>query len=209
MKQLLRLNLVLAIIVLGASLIAMPGGVLSPVNVYAAACEPSPNNEAQVNQQQDCVNSYKALCAKSFDNNFCSNLSVDEINQCATTSTTPTFKQKCMNDLEAAFIQSNEASTTSARTNESDCKAASPKDLNTDNCQILNMIVLITNVMAGLAGIVIVATMIWGGILYSMAGADPNKVGAAKAKLLSGITALMLLIFGYSLLQWLTPGGLF
>ncbi len=182
---------------------------MSPAVARAAACEPSPSTDSQVTQQQNCVSSYIAVCEKDYDKQFCNDLSVDEVNQCARDSAAPAFKDACMKGLETAYIQSGPASTTSARTSTSDCQAPTAKQLNKDNCEIINMVVLITNIMAGFAALVIVGTLIWGGILYSMAGADPNKVQAAKAKLMSGITALLLLIFGYSLLQWLTPGGLF
>lgn len=90
----------------------------------------------------------------------------------------------------------------------SDCKAGSGA-LNKENCGIINLIVTVTNVMAGLAATVIVASITIAGIQYASAGADPSKVQAAKSRMLSALTALMLLIFGYALLQWLVPGGLF
>lgn len=91
--------------------------------------------------------------------------------------------------------------------NEDDCKVA-PGDLDSGNCEVIKMIVLITNVLSGLAATVIVAMIVWGGIQYSMAGADPSKVQAAKQKIINALIALLLLAFGFSLIQWLVPGGL-
>lgn len=93
--------------------------------------------------------------------------------------------------------------------NSSDCSANSTADLDSGNCGIINWIVKITDALAALAGTVIVAMIIWGGIQYSMAGADPSKVQAAKKKIVSALTALLLLVFGFSIVQWLVPGGLF
>jgi hypothetical protein len=103
----------------------------------------------------------------------------------------------------------NEDDTTDIGTgyNEDDCKAA-PRDIDSGNCEIVKMIVIITNVLSGLAATVIVAMIVWGGIQYSMAGADAAKVQAAKQKIMNALIALLLLVFGFSIIQWLVPGGL-
>lgn len=75
-------------------------------------------------------------------------------------------------------------------------------------CKLVDLIVTITNVASGLAATVIVAMIIIGGIQYSMAGAEAAKVQAAKQKIINALLALMLLIFGFSIIQWLVPGGL-
>lgn len=90
-----------------------------------------------------------------------------------------------------------------------DCSADSYSQLNGDNCGVIGIILLITNVLSGLAATVIVAVMITGGIQYSMAGADPSKVQAAKQKIYNALIALVLFIFGFAIIQWLVPGGLF
>lgn len=107
--------------------------------------------------------------------------------------------------VSAAPGSSSAATSGDSDTNEDDCKK---RPLNKNNCGIVRLIITITNILGVIAGIVIVATMIYGGILYSMAGADPAKVTAAKHKLTSGLTALLLFIFGFAILQWLVPGGL-
>jgi hypothetical protein len=91
---------------------------------------------------------------------------------------------------------------------QNDCQAKS-KDLSSDNCGIIKMILAVTNIMAGLAGVAIVATLTFAGIQYSSAGADPGKVQAAKGKMFNAGLALLLLVFGYALLQWMVPGGIF
>lgn len=88
-----------------------------------------------------------------------------------------------------------------------DC-AHSSEDLTADNCEVIDTVVLVANVLSGLAATVIVAMIIVGGIQYSMAGAEAGKVQAAKQKIINALLALMLLIFGFSIIQWLIPGGL-
>ena len=76
------------------------------------------------------------------------------------------------------------------------------------DCKLVDLIVTITDALSALAAVVIVAMIIWGGIQYSMAGADPSKVQAAKQKIINTLVALVLLAFGFSIIQWLVPGGL-
>lgn len=104
----------------------------------------------------------------------------------------------------------DDSSTTSigADYDKNDCKGKYER-LDENNCEVLSMITLITNVLAGLAGVVIVAMIIVGGIQYSMAGADPSKVQAARHKISNALLALLLLVFGFAIIQWLVPGGLF
>lgn len=90
-----------------------------------------------------------------------------------------------------------------------DCKASSYKDLNQDNCEMIHIIAVVTKALSGIAGLVIIAMIILGGIQYSAAGPDPSKVQAAKQKMVNALLALLLLVFGFSLLQWLVPGGIF
>lgn len=62
--------------------------------------------------------------------------------------------------------------------------------------------------LSALAGIVIVISIIVGGVQYSAAGADPSKVAAAKHRITNAIISLLALIFMFAFLQWLVPGGL-
>jgi hypothetical protein len=82
-------------------------------------------------------------------------------------------------------------------------------NLNADNCRILWYLQLFINVLSALVGIIVVAMLVLGGIQYTTAGNDPQKVGAAKNRVRNAITALIMFIFMYSILQWLVPGGIF
>lgn len=63
------------------------------------------------------------------------------------------------------------------------------------------------NTFSALAGIAVVASIIYGGIQYSSAGGDSSKVGAAKSRIGKSIGALVFFIFLYAFLNYLVPGG--
>ena len=58
-------------------------------------------------------------------------------------------------------------------------------------------------------GIVVIVTIILGGIQYSMAGDNAEAVSKAKQRIINGLLALAAFIFTYSILQWIIPGGIF
>lgn len=68
---------------------------------------------------------------------------------------------------------------------------------------------LIVNVLAGLVGVVVVGTIILGGVQFAAAGDKAERVSAAKQRIINGLTALAAFLFVYAFLQWLIPGGTF
>ena len=83
------------------------------------------------------------------------------------------------------------------------------QNLNADNCNIVKLITVITNVLSAVAGVVIALMIVVGGIQYASAGANPQAVAAARGKVKNAIIALFLYVFMFSFLQWLIPGGVF
>lgn len=81
--------------------------------------------------------------------------------------------------------------------------------LTASNCAVLFYLLALTNVLSGLVGITVVIMIIVGGIQYSAAGDDPQKVGEAKKKITNALLALLIFIFMFAFLQWVIPGGLF
>lgn len=67
----------------------------------------------------------------------------------------------------------------------------------------------IVNVLAGLVGVVVVGSIILGGIQYATAGDKAEAVSAAKKRIINGLIALLGFLFIYAFLQWLIPGGIF
>lgn len=185
--------------------------------VLAASCIEEPTGDAQATGQMECVDKFQKDCKKQgFPDAFCNDLSAKDVNKCATSGSEYTLKKGCVQDLKKKWDKNKDNSdpadngdASGVTHNKDDCSADSTADLDSSNCGIIDWIVKITNALAALAGTIIVAMIIWGGIQYSMAGADPSKVQAAKKKIVSALTALLLLVFGFSIVQWLVPGGLF
>lgn len=87
---------------------------------------------------------------------------------------------------------------------EKDCTG---DDLSQD-CKIVEWLVLFVNVLSGMVGVVVVIMIIVGGIQYTASGDDPQAVAKAKGKIYNAVLALVLFIFGFTILQWVIPGGL-
>lgn len=79
--------------------------------------------------------------------------------------------------------------------------------LNAGNCAIIRYLTLFTRILSGIVGIVIVIMIIFGGIQYSMATDDPQKIQAARTKITNALLALLVFLFMFAFLQWLVPGG--
>lgn len=88
---------------------------------------------------------------------------------------------------------------------EDDCKDT---DLSKD-CTIVQYLVVFINILSATVGVVIIAMIILSGIQYSASGDDPQAVAKAKSRITKAILALVVFVFGYALLQWLVPGGIF
>jgi hypothetical protein len=61
--------------------------------------------------------------------------------------------------------------------------------------------------LAAGVGIVAVIMVVIGGIQYTTSQDDPQKVAAAKSRIINALFALLIFAFMWSLLQWLVPGG--
>ncbi len=77
------------------------------------------------------------------------------------------------------------------------------------NNVIVNDINNIVNVLSGIVGIVVVGTIILGGIQYSMAGGKPDATVNANKRIINGIVALAAFLLVWGFLQWIIPGGIF
>jgi hypothetical protein len=81
------------------------------------------------------------------------------------------------------------------------------KQLNKDNCKIIGYIIIGTNALSAIAGVVIASSIVAAGIQYSSAGSNPQKVAAARQRIINSVLALFIFAFGYAVVQWLVPGG--
>lgn len=78
-----------------------------------------------------------------------------------------------------------------------------------DSQKILDYLQAGINLASALAGLAITAAFIIGGIQYSTSGGNPQASAAAKKRIGNAVLALLALIFLYTFLQWLVPGGIF
>ncbi|MCA9312716.1 hypothetical protein KDA08_00125 [Candidatus Saccharibacteria bacterium] len=65
------------------------------------------------------------------------------------------------------------------------------------------------DLVSAVTGIVIVLSIVIGGIQYMTARDNAKQVAAAKNRILMSVLSLVLFIFAYTILQWLVPGGIF
>lgn len=80
-------------------------------------------------------------------------------------------------------------------------------ELNKENCLIISYILLITNIISGLAGIIIAGSIVVAGIQYSASGSSPQVVAEARKRIRNAVLAMFLFAFAYAIIQWLVPGG--
>lgn len=65
------------------------------------------------------------------------------------------------------------------------------------------------NMLSGLVGIIVVISIIAGGIQYASSEGDPQKSSRAKSRITNAILAIVAYAFLYAFLQFIIPGGLF
>lgn len=65
----------------------------------------------------------------------------------------------------------------------------------------------IINFLSVMVGIVIVISIVIGGIQYASSRDNPQAVGAAKRRITNAILALLAFAFLYTFLEWVVPGG--
>jgi hypothetical protein len=88
------------------------------------------------------------------------------------------------------------------------CPISRAENENTGGC-VYYWLETAINFFSAIVGIVVVISIIIGGVQYSTAGSDPKKVAEAKGRIFNALIALLAFIFLYSFLQWLVPGGIF
>lgn len=217
MKQIVRLKYFL--LSAGVILSALASlSVMQPQVALAVGCgEYDPEiTTPQMENTRKCIEEYKTQCRKDFPDNKakCNRMTDDQITECGLGRDTNKLDRSCFLALSntpstnPGGCSDCDGSGIGSDRDENDCKDTY-ENLDESNCGIIEYVLLISNVLAGIAGLVIVGAMIWGGIQYSMAGADPSKVQAAKQKIINALIALLLFVFGFALIQWLVPGGIF
>ena len=74
---------------------------------------------------------------------------------------------------------------------------------------IVDLLFAIIRFLSDGVGLVVIVSVIIGGIQYIMSRGDPNATGAAIKRLTSALTALLIFIFAYAILNYVIPVGFF
>ena len=126
--------------------------------------------------------------------------------------------QQCRDEITPAsdgYIGVNSAPGGSGTTTETIDFSPQGGSLETDTGEPIdqNPIYLRLNEIIGIlsvgVGIVITASVVYAGIQYTTSRGDPNKTQAAVKRIIQAGIALALYIFGWTILNWLIPGGVF
>jgi hypothetical protein len=87
--------------------------------------------------------------------------------------------------------------------------ANADKGVSTGSKTIDRLVQSTVDLLSAITGIIIVLSIIIGGIQYMTARDNSSQVAAAKNRILMSVLSLILFIFAYTILQWLVPGGIF
>lgn len=74
---------------------------------------------------------------------------------------------------------------------------------------IADMVFAIIRLLSDGVGIVVIASVIVGGIQYSVSHGDPQASAAAVGRIRSSVMALFIFIFAYAILNYVIPAGFF
>lgn len=90
------------------------------------------------------------------------------------------------------------------------CDADSSQACNAGACDLVSKYISPTaEILSASFGLIATISIILAAIQYSAAGGDPQKVSAAKKRLLATIVAIVAYLFLFAFLQFLIPGGVF
>jgi hypothetical protein len=81
----------------------------------------------------------------------------------------------------------------------------------TDDCRKLytKYINPAIRLLSAVVGVVVIVAIVVGGVQYSAAGSDPQKVAGAKSLIMKAVIGLVSFIFLFAFLQWFVPGGVY
>ncbi len=74
---------------------------------------------------------------------------------------------------------------------------------------IVDLLFAVIRFLSDGVGLVVIVSVIIGGIQYIVSRGDPNATGAAIKRLTSALTALLIFIFAYAILDYVIPIGFF
>lgn len=87
--------------------------------------------------------------------------------------------------------------------------AAAARTIGDDEKKFYDLLKTTINGLTVVAGLVFVFSLVIAGYQYITARDNASQVAAAKNRIVVTILTFFVYVFGYALMQWLVPGGLF
>lgn len=72
---------------------------------------------------------------------------------------------------------------------------------------IADALFAIIRILSQGVGLVVIASIIWGGITYASSQGDPQNTTKGLNRIKSSLAALLIYVFGYAILNYLIPAG--
>lgn len=72
---------------------------------------------------------------------------------------------------------------------------------------IMDLTFALVRLLSDGVGLIVIASLVVAGLQYTLAGGNPQSTQKAKTRIRSAITALVLYIFIYAIINYLVPGG--
>ena len=89
-------------------------------------------------------------------------------------------------------------------------KGTNPDKTLGDSKSVFDWLQRAVNILSGITGLVILISLIVAGIQYTTARDNASQAAAARDRIRDlALIVIPLYVFGYALLQWLIPGGVF
>lgn len=111
---------------------------------------------------------------------------------------------------DRAFAASTPVTCPAGQTNLANTQTCCPTGHHTDtqDCFVAKYINPTIKMLSMIAGVAIIAGVIMGGIQYSASTGDPQKAAAAKARISKALMSLMVFMFLFAGIQFMSPGAL-
>ncbi len=89
------------------------------------------------------------------------------------------------------------------------CANGSAPNTSVEQSGVWGLLLMLINILTAGVGIVAVAGIIYGSVMYASAGGNPENVKKARSIITNVVIGIIAYAFMYAILNFITPGGLF
>jgi len=114
----------------------------------------------------------------------------------------------CCPPSRVVITTSGSQSTVSCNSQSADC-GSTVSDTGAVSCVFQRYINPAIQLLSAAVGILVVVTIIRGGLTYTMSAGDPSKAAAGKQHIINALIGLAAYLMLYVFLQFIIPGGVF